>query len=78
MPDVFGAAWETLRGDTAFPPRSSIMYRSLDHRRLAVILLAVAVTPAKAIEYTFTLVDAFNPSYGLRECYIYDINDQNE
>ncbi len=28
-------------------------------------------------EYAFTLVDAFTPSYDLRECYIYDINDEN-
>lgn len=28
-------------------------------------------------EYVFTLVDAFATDYGLRECYIYDINEVN-
>jgi hypothetical protein len=30
---------------------------------------------AAQVEYDFTLVDAFVPDYGLRETYIYDIND---
>jgi uncharacterized membrane protein len=40
---------------------------------------AAAVTGAATAhpEYVFTLVDAFTPDYGLRECYIYDINDEN-
>jgi hypothetical protein len=28
-------------------------------------------------QYEFTLVDAFTPSYNLRETYLYDINDEN-
>ncbi|MCG3125357.1 MAG: hypothetical protein CHACPFDD_00175 [Phycisphaerae bacterium] len=37
--------------------------------------LALLAPLARASEYTFTLVDAFATDYGLRECYIYDIND---
>jgi len=33
------------------------------------------VAAIAADEYHFTLVDAFTPDYGLRECYIYDISD---
>ncbi len=51
-------------------------------RRLALALLAagtLATNPARAEQaYTFTLVDAFNPEYGLRECYLYDINESNQ
>jgi hypothetical protein len=41
-----------------------------------VVLSALgAAAPAGADEYHFTLVDAFTLNYGLRECYIYDINE---
>jgi probable HAF family extracellular repeat protein len=41
-------------------------------------LLALMAAAAQADpEYEFTLVDAFTPNYDLRECYLYDINEQN-
>ncbi len=53
-------------------------YRKLTARSLAAAALA-GLAPAAAAnpEYAFTLVDAFTPDYNLRECYLYDINDQN-
>lgn len=51
------------------------MHTSIRFARTAAFL-AIGVGPAIAADYTFTLVDAFNPEYSLRECYIYDINDQ--
>ncbi len=48
---------------------------SNDGRRLALLTAALLVPAASATDYTFTLVDAFTPNYGLRECYLYDIND---
>lgn len=39
----------------------------------ALLLLAAAATAQP--EYQFTLVEAFTPTYALREAYIWDIND---
>ena len=40
--------------------------------------MGIAATPAVAqVEYDLTIVDALVPTYGLRETYIYDINDHN-
>ena len=46
---------------------------------IPTIAAAAALTSIAAAtpQYVFTLVDAFTPDYGLRECYIYDISDQN-
>ena len=41
--------------------------------RLAAVF--VAVSTASAQEYDFILVDSFNPNYGLRETYLWDINE---
>jgi hypothetical protein len=47
--------------------------------RLAAAAAALAVSASAALaqpEYDFALVDAFVPNYGLRETYLWDINDQ--
>jgi probable HAF family extracellular repeat protein len=41
----------------------------------AAFLSAAAVAQAQP-QYQFTLVEAFTPTYNLRECYLWDINDQ--
>src|SRR5262245_23763444 len=48
-------------------------FRTLAAAALAGLSGTASATP----EYTFTLVDAFTPNYDLRECYLWDINNQN-
>jgi probable HAF family extracellular repeat protein len=40
--------------------------------------LTFAAAAFAANEYTFTLVDSFITTYDLRECYLWDINNQNQ
>jgi hypothetical protein len=48
----------------------------MNRKALAALWLGTAAGAAAQPEYTFTLVDAFNPQYPLRECYIWDLSDQ--
>ncbi len=49
------------------------------HLTCASVMTATLVGSTRAdVEYAFTLVDSFVTDYGLRECYIYDLNDQNQ
>ncbi|MBL9148228.1 MAG: hypothetical protein JNM94_05980 [Phycisphaerae bacterium] len=45
---------------------------------LVALTLALASPAVAADEYTFVLVDAFATEYGLRECYLYDIDESNQ
>ncbi len=44
---------------------------------LAGLPAGLTAMAAGGLEYEFTLVDAFTTEYDLRECYLYDISDQN-
>jgi probable HAF family extracellular repeat protein len=45
---------------------------------LAIFLTSLCGATASAVEYDFKYVDAFQGNYDLRECYLFDVNDQGQ
>jgi probable HAF family extracellular repeat protein len=62
----------------ARPNRTAPLRRTFLSLLGALLLSGAAATASLAQEYDFVYVDAFQSDYDLRECLLYDVNDQGQ